>query len=40
MNIVYNGEKDGAFKDVLGTVIPALIREDENVVYLDADLMS
>ncbi|MBQ9237690.1 MAG: transketolase family protein [Treponema sp.] len=40
MNIVYNGEKDGAFKDTLGALIPALLEEDKDVVYLDADLMS
>ncbi|MDR0841660.1 MAG: transketolase family protein [Christensenellaceae bacterium] len=41
MNIVYNGQNDPrAFKDVLGQVIPALAAEDENIIYLDADLMS
>ena len=41
MNIVYNGEMDPrTFKDVLGTAIPRLCEENENVVYLDADLMS
>ena len=39
MNIVYNGEKDRAFKDVLGAAIPHLAEEDPDVVYLDADLM-
>jgi transketolase len=41
MNIVYNGEKDSRlFKNVLGDTIARLLNEDENVVYLDADLMS
>ncbi len=38
MKIVYNGEKDRAFKDVLGEIIPALEAKDPDVVYLDADL--
>lgn len=40
MKVVYNGEKDRAFKDVLGATIPRLAQEDKDVVYLDADLMS
>lgn len=40
MNVVYNGEKDRTFKEVLGTVIPRLAAEDKDVIYLDADLMS
>ena len=40
MKIVYNGEKDKAFKDVLGAKIPELVEADDKVVYLDADLMS
>lgn len=40
MKIVYNGEKDRAFKDVLGEAIPRMAKEDPDVVYLDADLMS
>lgn len=40
MNIVYNGEKDRAFKDVLSQLIPRLASEDTDVIYLDADLMS
>ena len=41
MKIVYNGEMDPrAFKDVLGSVIPALLTERDDVIYLDADLMS
>lgn len=40
MKIVYDGGKDRAFKEVLGTLIPRLSREDDSVIYLDADLMS
>ena len=41
MKIVYNGEMDKrAFKEVLGSVIPALCTERDDVIYLDADLMS
>ncbi len=40
MNIVYNGEKDRAFKEVLGETIPALLEKDPDVIYLDADLTS
>lgn len=41
MKIVYNGEKDARiFKDMIGETIGNMLREDENVVYLDADLMS
>ena len=40
MNIIYNGEKDKAFKEVLGATIPRLCEEDDKVIYLDADLMS
>ncbi len=41
MNIVYNGEQDTRlFKDVLGSLIQKMLEEDEDVVYLDADLMS
>lgn len=40
MNIIYNGEKDAAFKDVLGATIPAMSAEDDKVIYLDADLMN
>ena len=40
MSIIYNGEKDRAFKDVLGSVIPHLAEVDKDVVYLDADLMN
>lgn len=40
MKVVYNGEKDRAFKEVLGETIPRLAEEDKDVVYLDADLMS
>lgn len=40
MNIVYNGEKDRAFKEVFSELIPQLVEKDERVVYLDADLMN
>lgn len=40
MKVVYNGEKDRAFKEVLGETIPRLAKEDKDVIYLDADLMS
>ena len=40
MNIIYNGEKDAAFKDVLGATIPQLSADDDKVIYLDADLMN
>lgn len=40
MNIIYNGEKDAAFKEVLGATIPRLCEEDNRVIYLDADLMN
>ena len=41
MEIVYNGEMDKrACKEVLGRVIPQLVKEDPEIVYLDADLMS
>ncbi|WP_428769934.1 transketolase C-terminal domain-containing protein [Treponema sp. HNW] len=40
MNIVYNGEKDRAFKDVLSQLIPHLAAQDTDVIYLDADLMN
>ena len=40
MNIIYNGEKDAAFKDVLGATIPQMSADDDKVIYLDADLMN
>lgn len=41
MKIVYTGEKDQRlYKDALGQTIGRLLEEDENVLYLDADLMS
>ncbi len=40
MEIVYNGEKDSRmFNAVIGGTIDALMKEDEKVVWLDADLM-
>ena len=40
MNIIYNGEKDAAFKEVLGKTIPQMSENDDRVIYLDADLMN
>lgn len=40
MKVVYNGENDRAFKEVLGETIQRLAIEDRDVIYLDADLMS
>lgn len=41
MQIVYTGEKDKRlFKEALGQTIGRLLAEDEDVLYLDADLMS
>lgn len=41
MNIVYTGENDSrAFKNVIGETVEALMKEDDKVVWLDADLMS
>ena len=40
MKIVYNGEKDTRqFKNVIGETVEALLKEDDKVVWLDADLM-
>ena len=37
----YTGQADKrAFKDVLGEMIPRMLEEDPNLIYLDADLMS
>ncbi len=38
MKIIYNGEKDRNFKEVLGEFIPVLAEQDDKLVYLDADL--
>lgn len=40
MKIIYNGERDVAFKEVLGGTIIRMLEEDDRTVYLDADLMS
>lgn len=41
MKYVYTGEKDERlYKVVLGQTIEQLLAEDEDVLYLDADLMS
>lgn len=39
MKIIYNGEQDARlYKKVLGGIIESLLKEDENVIYFDADL--
>lgn len=39
MKMIYNGEQDTRlYKKVLGEIIEKLLREDENVIYFDADL--
>ena len=39
MEIVYNGNQDSRlYKAVIGETIDALMKEDEKVVWLDADL--
>lgn len=38
VKVIYNGENDSNFKDVLGVKIPELSAEDDRVIYLDADL--
>ncbi len=41
MKIVYTGEMDQRLcKEVLGATIEKIVTEDENAIYLDADLMS
>ena len=41
MSIIYNGQKDPrAYKSVIGETIDEIMKEDEKVVWLDADLMS
>lgn len=41
MNVIYNGSPDvKTFKDVLSVMIPKLLDEDPDIIYLDADLMS
>jgi len=41
MKIVYTGEMDQRLcKEVLGATIEKIVTEDENTIYLDADLMS
>ena len=41
VNVIYNGEMDSRLcKTVLTQTIPALVEENPDVVYLDADLMS
>ena len=41
MKVIYNGGPDvKAFKDVFSKVIPQMLEQDPDVIYLDADLMS
>ena len=41
MKVIYNGTPDPrTFKDVFSVMIPKMLDEDENLIYLDADLMS
>ncbi|MBQ4361795.1 MAG: transketolase family protein [Lachnospiraceae bacterium] len=40
MKIVYNGEKDRAFKELFSELIPSMCESDDRVIYLDADLMN
>jgi len=41
MEIVYNGQKDPRnFKDIIGATMGQLLKEDPDVAWLDADLMS
>lgn len=41
MKVIYNGSPDTrAFKDVFSVMLPKMLDEDENLIYLDADLMS
>ena len=41
MKLNYTGSADPkTFKEVMGTVIPQMLEDDPNVIYLDADLMS
>ena len=38
MKVIYNGEEDRNFKEVLGEFIPSLAENDDKIVYLDSDL--
>lgn len=41
MEVIYTGEKDTRiFKDIISNTIQRLTSEDEDVIYLDADVMS
>ena len=41
MKLNYTGSPDPrAFKDIFSTLIPQMLEEDPNLIYLDADLMS
>ena len=41
MKVIYNGSADPkGFKDVLGKLVPEMLENDPELIYLDADLMS
>ena len=41
MKVIYNGSADSrTFKDILSVMVPNMLEADENLIYLDADLMS
>ena len=41
MKVIYNGSADPkGFKDVLGVMVPEMLENDPELIYLDADLMS
>ena len=41
MKVIYNGAPDPrAFKELFSVMVPEMIGADENLIYLDADLMS
>ena len=41
MKVIYNGAPDSrAFKELFSAMVPEMIEKDENLIYLDADLMS
>ena len=41
MKVIYNGAPDSrAFKELFSAMVPEMLEKDENLIYLDADLMS
>ena len=41
MKVIYNGAPDPrAFKELFSAMVPEMLEKDENLIYLDADLMS